>query len=217
MLSGLSQKVLLMQGAVSFKFHNNSIISTLHPVYDKFYQGRARPDWAEETINGGDDDDDEGDCQSKNMKLEKRYSSETASTLNLFDERLIPYDLILRLLEKICFEDASYSSYSSAILIFMPGLGEIRRLHNMLAEHSVFGSNTFRLHPLHSTLSNENQGAVFDVPPPGVRKIVIGELRSCWTVLPCSFSFTATNIAETGITIPDITCVIDSGKHREMR
>jgi hypothetical protein len=27
----------------------------------------------------------------------------------------------------------------------------------------------------------------------------------------------ATNIAETGITIPDITCVIDSGKHKEMR
>lgn len=27
----------------------------------------------------------------------------------------------------------------------------------------------------------------------------------------------ATNIAETGITIPDITCVIDTGKHREMR
>ena len=27
----------------------------------------------------------------------------------------------------------------------------------------------------------------------------------------------ATNVAETGITIPDITCVIDSGKHREMR
>lgn len=27
----------------------------------------------------------------------------------------------------------------------------------------------------------------------------------------------ATNIAETGVTIPDITCVIDSGKQREMR
>lgn len=27
----------------------------------------------------------------------------------------------------------------------------------------------------------------------------------------------ATNIAETGVTIPDITCVIDTGKHREMR
>ncbi|EEB87124.1 hypothetical protein MPER_15655, partial [Moniliophthora perniciosa FA553] len=56
------------------------------------------------------------------------------------------------------------------------------------------------VYPLHSALSSENQSAVFDIPPPGIRKIVI-----------------ATNIAETGITIPDITCVIDSGKHREMR
>lgn len=30
-------------------------------------------------------------------------------------------------------------------------------------------------------------------------------------------AFLATNVAETGITIPDVTCVIDSGKHREMR
>jgi HrpA-like RNA helicase len=27
----------------------------------------------------------------------------------------------------------------------------------------------------------------------------------------------ATNIAETGITIPDITCVIDTGRQKEMR
>ena len=53
------------------------------------------------------------------VKLEKRYSTETAATLNVFDERLIPYDLIIRILERICFEDASYVSYSNAILIFM--------------------------------------------------------------------------------------------------
>lgn len=35
--------------------------------------------------------------------------------------------------------------------------------------------------------------------------------------MPLNNLFSATNIAETGITIPDITCVIDSGKHREMR
>ncbi|KAI0374315.1 P-loop containing nucleoside triphosphate hydrolase protein [Pilatotrama ljubarskyi] len=166
---------------------------------DKYYRNKARLEWTEDTAAGDDDDDDVG--QQENVTLEKRYSPETISTVNLLDERLIPYDLIVRLLEKICFEDASYETYSSAILVFMPGMGEIRRLNDILTEHRSFGSeDRFRIYPLHSTISSDQQGAVFDIPPPGVRKIVI-----------------ATNIAETGITIPDITCVIDTGKHREMR
>ncbi|KAG5654782.1 hypothetical protein H0H81_003790 [Sphagnurus paluster] len=127
-------------------------------------------DWSEETPAGNDDDD--GPTQ-QNVKLEKRYSLETTATINLFDERLIPYDLILRLLERICFEDISYGSYSTAILVFMPGLAEIRRLNDILMEHPSFGAtHLFKLYPLHSTLSSENQGAVFDIPPPGVRKIM---------------------------------------------
>ncbi|KAJ4483983.1 P-loop containing nucleoside triphosphate hydrolase protein [Lentinula lateritia] len=166
-------------------------------VHDKFYRTKNKTEWAEElAIN----DDEDSDIPSENVKLEKRYSPNTAATINLFDERLIPYELILRLLEKICFEDQSLSNCSAAILIFMPGLGEIRKLNDILTEHSFFGLDDFKIYPLHSTLSSESQSAVFDIPPPGVRKIVI-----------------ATNIAETGITIPDITCVIDTGKHREMR
>ena len=53
---------------------------------------------------------------------------------------------------------------------------------------------------LHSVLSSDDQSAAFKVPPAGVRKIVI-----------------ATNIAETGITIPDVVFVIDSGKVKENR
>lgn len=122
-----------------------------------------------------DDDDDEPASKSRGqVKLEKRYSAETTSTLNTIDERLIPYELIIRLLEKICFEDPSSLVFSAATLIFMPGLGEIRRLNDILVEHPEFGSSNFRLYPLHSTLSSESQGAVFDVPPPGIRKIVIG-------------------------------------------
>ncbi|KAH9944510.1 P-loop containing nucleoside triphosphate hydrolase protein [Epithele typhae] len=166
---------------------------------DKFSRTKARQDWSEETAAAEDDDEDQG--QQEKITLEKRYSPETISTVNLLDERLIPYDLIVRLLERICFEDPSYESYSAATLIFMPGMGEIRRLNDMLVEHRSFGDESqFRIYPLHSTISSDQQGAVFDIPPPGVRKIVI-----------------ATNIAETGITIPDITCVIDTGKHREMR
>ncbi|KZT30522.1 P-loop containing nucleoside triphosphate hydrolase protein [Neolentinus lepideus HHB14362 ss-1] len=166
-------------------------------LHDKFYRSKARQDWSEEAVAGDEDDEEEGQA---NIKLERRYSSATATTINLLDERLIPYDLILRLLERVCFEDVECRSYSAAILVFMPGIGEIRRLTELLAEHSLFGSSDFQIFPLHSTISTENQGAVFNIPPPGVRKIVI-----------------ATNIAETGITIPDITCVIDTGKHREMR
>ena len=111
--------------------------------------------------------------------MEKRYSPETITSVNLLDERLIPYDLIIRLLERICLEDLSYTTFSGAILIFMPGMGEIRRLNDMLTEHRVFSAeDQFLIYPLHSTISSEQQGAVFDIPPPGIRKIVIGMPRA---------------------------------------
>ncbi|KZT42570.1 P-loop containing nucleoside triphosphate hydrolase protein [Sistotremastrum suecicum HHB10207 ss-3] len=147
------------------------------------------------------DDDDDGYTMLGERNLKKQYSAQTISTIRLLDERQIPYELIVRLLECLCFEDLNLQQHSGAILIFLPGLGEIKHLNDLLMEHAMFGEEQlFRVYPLHSTISNENQGAVFDIPPLGIRKIVI-----------------ATNIAETGITIPDITSVIDVGKHREMR
>ncbi|PFH54597.1 hypothetical protein AMATHDRAFT_134454 [Amanita thiersii Skay4041] len=167
--------------------------------HDKYYQGKNRLEWSED-LALADDVDEQGPLMDV-TRLGKRYSPQTTATMNILDERMIPYDLIIRLIEIICFDNPIYLAYSAAILVFMPGLGEIRRLIDMLNDHALLGNDqAFRLYPLHSTLSSESQSAVFEVPPPGVRKIVI-----------------ATNIAETGITIPDITCVIDTGKHREMR
>lgn len=148
-------------------------ISKNSSARDKFYQGKSRPDW--EGMPTRDDDDDDDETAHENVKLEKRYSPETTATIDLLDERLILYDLIIRLLERICFEEISYIPYSAAILIFMPGIAEIRRLNDMLAEHPSFGSgHEFKIYPLHSTLSSENQNAVFDIPIRGMRKIVIG-------------------------------------------
>ncbi|GJE85993.1 HrpA-like RNA helicase [Phanerochaete sordida] len=166
--------------------------------YDKYSRNRARNDWSEDTTLANGDEDE---ITHEDVQLEKRYSSSTASTINMLDERLVPYDLIIMLLEGICLQDSAWSGYSSAVLVFMPGLAEIRRLHEMLMDHPIFQSEEhFKVHPLHSTIASDQQAAVFDVPPPGVKKIVI-----------------ATNIAETGITIPDITCVIDTGRQKEMR
>ena len=126
------------------------------------------------------------------------YSKQTRLTLSELDEYHINYDLIFKLLEAIATK-AVYAEYSKAILVFLPGIAEIRRLNDMLGGHPTF-SNGWYIYPLHSTIATEEQERAFLVPPIGIRKIVL-----------------ATNIAETGITIPDVTCVVDTGKHKEMR
>ena len=66
--------------------------------------------------------------------------------------------------------------------------------------HNFFLTFRYRIIALHSVLTSQDQSQAFDIPPQGCRKIVI-----------------ATNIAETGITIPDVVFVIDTGKVKENR
>ena len=145
--------------------------------------------------------DDEESAERENVSSTKDlqgYSTQTRKFIAQFNEYKIDYALIVKLLEVIASAD-KYRQYSKAILVFLPGLAEIRRINNILVEHPVF-AHKWKIFPLHSTIATEAQEAAFLIPPTGFRKIVL-----------------ATNIAETGITIPDITCVLDSGKHREMR
>lgn len=132
------------------------------------------------------------------LKSLKGYSNRTRNTLAQLDEYQIPFDLIVQLISNIA-TGQQYYKYSQAILVFLPGIAEIRALNDLLLGDKAFASN-WLIYPLHSSIASEEQEAAFLIPPPGYRKIVL-----------------ATNIAETGITIPDVTCVIDTGKHREMR
>jgi ATP-dependent RNA helicase DHX29 len=128
----------------------------------------------------------------------RQYSGKTRNTLSLLDEYQIEFDLIVQLIGRISV-DPNYIDFSKAILVFLPGIADIRNLNDLLSGEPFF-QRGWEIFPLHSTIATEDQERAFLVPPPGVRKIVL-----------------ATNIAETGITIPDVTCVIDTGKHREMR
>ena len=149
-----------------------------------------------------DEDDEDGDLDrsTESVALDdlRDYSARTRNTLAQFDEYRIEYELITQLLETIA-NSKLYADYSKAILVFLPGIAEIRRLNDMLVGHRAF-SHGWYIYPLHSTIATDEQEQAFLVPPQGTRKIVL-----------------ATNIAETGITIPDVTCVIDTGKHKEMR
>ncbi|KAF2457555.1 helicase associated domain-containing protein [Lineolata rhizophorae] len=135
------------------------------------------------------------DSAEKNLQ---GYSQSTLSILRGWDEYRVNYGLIVQLLKKI-YTSSDHTQYCKAILIFMPGMMEIRRLNDMLHNDDFFGSD-WLIYALHSAISNDDQMSAFNVPPVGMHKVVI-----------------ATNIAETGITIPDVTCVIDTGVHKEMR
>jgi ATP-dependent RNA helicase DHX29 len=162
------------------------------------YGGRSRR-LVDDVPLDDDDDDDESPASTADI-TQLPISKQSRTTLDCMDHHAINYELIVMLLENLCFHKPDLVQYSGAILIFMPSLESIRRLTDTLEAHHTFGTSQFVILPLHSTISNENQSLVFNVPRPGVRKIVI-----------------STNIAETGVTIPDITAVIDTGKHREMR
>ncbi|PLW22095.1 hypothetical protein PCASD_17739 [Puccinia coronata f. sp. avenae] len=167
-------------------------------------RGKRKPVMLKTVASTQDDiptlDDDEEATTTENA-LAHTYAASTRATLEVLDEHLINMDLIVLLLLQICWQNPTLvQRFSSAILIFLPSLDSIRKLTEILESHAFFGTSAFQIFPLHSSISNENQSLVFQTPPTGVRKIVI-----------------STNIAETGITIPDVTCVIDSGKHKEMR
>merc|ERR1719187_358798 len=83
-----------------------------------------------------------------------------------------------------------------AILVFVPGWEQISKVHKLLTEDRMFRlGDSVRVFPLHSMMPTVSQKEIFDVPPPGIRKVVV-----------------ATNIAETSITIEDVVYVVDCGK-----
>ncbi|XP_030048986.1 ATP-dependent RNA helicase DHX29 isoform X1 [Microcaecilia unicolor] len=130
----------------------------------------------------------------------QKYSRRTRHAVLYMNPNKINLDLILELL---VFLDVSpqYRNVEGAVLIFLPGLADIQQLYDLLSSDKRFYSKKrYKLIALHSILSTQDQAEAFMLPPPGVRKIVL-----------------ATNIAETGITIPDVVFVIDAGKTKENR
>ncbi|KAJ3196566.1 hypothetical protein HK101_008478 [Irineochytrium annulatum] len=128
-----------------------------------------------------DDEEDEEEDGEVGIRAEGRaggYSAATLATLGRMDPRRINLELIEALVRWLVAEGADDDDGS--ILVFLPGLAEIRRVYDRLS-------------------GGADQAKVFKPPPRGVRKVVL-----------------ATNIAETGITIPDVVYVIDACKAREV-
>jgi ATP-dependent helicase HrpB len=90
------------------------------------------------------------------------------------------------------------SESSGDVLVFLPGVGEIRRVEALLRE-SVLPPHV-QLLPLHGQLASEAQDAALVPAMPPWRRVVL-----------------ATNVAETSLTVPGVTAVVDSGLVRRAR
>ena len=87
---------------------------------------------------------------------------------------------------------------SGSILVFLPGMAEIRRVERRLRESPLAAG--VEVYPLHGDLPQETQEAAISPAPTGRRKIVL-----------------ATSIAETSLTIEGIRIVVDAGLMRVPR
>uniref|UniRef100_A0A8C4U712 ATP-dependent RNA helicase DHX29 n=1 Tax=Falco tinnunculus TaxID=100819 RepID=A0A8C4U712_FALTI len=128
------------------------------------------------------------------------YSSRTQQAIVYMNPYKINLELILELLAYLD-RSPQFKNVEGAVLIFLPGLAHIQQLYDLISTDRRFNlRDRHRLIALHSVLSTQDQAAAFTIPPIGIRKIVL-----------------ATNIAETGITIPDVVFVIDTGRTKENR
>ena len=88
------------------------------------------------------------------------------------------------------------SRTAGAMLCFLPGAPEIRRAAEQLAAQPALAG--VPVVALHGGLDGDSQDLA--LRPTGGRRVVL-----------------ATNLAETTVTVPDVTCVIDTGLHKVAR
>jgi ATP-dependent helicase HrpB len=86
---------------------------------------------------------------------------------------------------------------SGDLLVFLPGVGEIRRTVERLSEQLADAAHAPLLHPLYGDLDKGRQEQAILPDPQGRQRVVL-----------------ATSIAETSLTIEGVTAVIDSGWSR---
>eukprot|EP00026_Physarum_polycephalum_P000318 Phypoly_transcript_00318.p1 GENE.Phypoly_transcript_00318~~Phypoly_transcript_00318.p1 ORF type:complete len:1709 (+),score=182.92 Phypoly_transcript_00318:71-5197(+) len=110
---------------------------------------------------------------------------------------LIATHVILQIQEGLVSEQFDFGpKEDNAVLVFLPGLGEILEMKDMLSQFDV---SSLWIIPLHSSVTSDEQAQVFKKAPHRVRKVIL-----------------ATNIAESSVTVPDIRYVIDLGFVKEI-
>ncbi|XP_066139609.1 ATP-dependent DNA/RNA helicase DHX36-like isoform X2 [Euwallacea fornicatus] len=126
----------------------------------------------------------------RQLEMEQKYDRNVIQELRKMKSESLDIPLIYELLVYICEK----ADDNGTILIFVPGFADISKFCTMLRDSGRFDQFKYIIIPLHSQLPTVDQKQIFKPAPKDMRKIII-----------------STNIAETSITIDDVTTVIDCG------
>ena len=138
---------------------------------------------------------DNTESESQDAVVTKKEDAILKQYQSLHDDEQIDNYLLLETIRYI--NEISYGD--GAVLIFLPGWQEISELSVLLECSPPFSNRSkFWILPLHSGIPSKDQRKVLQRPPTGVRKIVL-----------------STNIAETSLTIDDVSFVVDTGRAKE--
>eukprot|EP00930_Biecheleria_cincta_P029236 TRINITY_DN20352_c0_g1_i1.p1 TRINITY_DN20352_c0_g1~~TRINITY_DN20352_c0_g1_i1.p1 ORF type:complete len:2384 (-),score=428.36 TRINITY_DN20352_c0_g1_i1:36-7187(-) len=153
-------------------------------------------DWKPSRRSKGRDEDKERSQKRVRRKLAESEAEDPASerlveAIAAWEPGTVYLDLIQSL---ILLFHKRMGQEAGAILVFLPGWGDISKLFLSLMKVRA----NFNVITLHSMMTPEQQLEAFERPPAGTRKIIL-----------------ATNIAETSVTIDDVVYVIDSGVRKE--
>lgn len=106
----------------------------------------------------------------------------------------IDYDMLAILIHKLL--KSKQRDDDGSVLVFLPGVPEIAKAKTAILK--ITAGENMRILPLHGGLTPQDQNRVFDSANYGTTKVIL-----------------STNVAETSITIPDCTIVVDTCKEKQ--
>ena len=170
--------------------------------------GQRRPrkpsPWNDSELTDGESDNDEeveeNDPNSAKDEKETRQAAQANANQVPMDERVrrveqvnVDYELLGKLVKELV--ENKVMGADGSILVFLSGAPEINQAKTVIGK--ICGALSIRLLPLHGGLQAKEQNAVF-LPSSNAVKVVL-----------------STNVAETSITIPDCTIVIDTCREKQ--
>lgn len=128
------------------------------------------------------------------LRTLKKYSVQTLDSLKIVDESVINLELIQKLVVHILTLDNTIVAGDNvgAILIFVPGLADIRNVIDCLNERPEISnpSANVKVLPLHSSLTSQEQSRVFQILPNRGRKIIVStNIAGEFTIIRCVSHF----------------------------